>query len=231
MSLQVVGSYLFAMLGAPLVLWAMHSFALGFAGLGIELLGSSTNENPGIRVPSIMTSELAIHLPQIARIATRAFDLQRTRKQIYTENRNHIYTLAFYATGSELAAESLSTNAFCRAFTFLAAPSPETLDRALIGELCDHLAEMQSTGKQTAPLGTLTLDCDAMNHSGTLRAKRAELEQAVLSMPVTERLIYLLRDGEGYSEQRVGTLLGLRFDEVRFGLHQARLRLRELLAK
>jgi DNA-directed RNA polymerase specialized sigma24 family protein len=44
-------------------------------------------------------------------------------------------------------------------------------------------------------------------------------------------MIYLLHDAERYSETRIAYLLGLSEDEVRSGLHQARLRMRELLAK
>ena len=60
--------------------------------------------------------------------------------------------------------------------------------------------------------------------------KRVELECAVVELPPTERMIFLLHDVECCEHARIGRLLGLSEQESLVGLHQARLRLRELLA-
>jgi DNA-directed RNA polymerase specialized sigma24 family protein len=59
--------------------------------------------------------------------------------------------------------------------------------------------------------------------------KRVELELAVVQLPPTERMIFLLHDVERYDHSRISRILGLSEQESAYGLHQARLRLRELL--
>jgi len=59
---------------------------------------------------------------------------------------------------------------------------------------------------------------------------RVDLEAAVIQLPATEKLIFLMHDVERYDHDRVARLLGITERESRLGLHQARLRVRELLA-
>jgi RNA polymerase sigma-70 factor, ECF subfamily len=49
-------------------------------------------------------------------------------------------------------------------------------------------------------------------------------------LPATERMIFLMHDVEGYDHDRIARTIGLERDESVQGLHQARLRLRNLLA-
>jgi RNA polymerase sigma-70 factor, ECF subfamily len=51
-----------------------------------------------------------------------------------------------------------------------------------------------------------------------------------VQLPVTERLIFLLHDVESYEHSRIAKLIGISESESVYGLHQARLRMRELLA-
>jgi DNA-directed RNA polymerase specialized sigma24 family protein len=57
------------------------------------------------------------------------------------------------------------------------------------------------------------------------------LERAVVQLPPTEKMIFLMHDVESYDHARIARTLGLTDEESRVGLHQARLRMRELLAK
>jgi RNA polymerase sigma-70 factor (ECF subfamily) len=141
-------------------------------------------------------------------------------QDLYEDNRDRVYSLAFWMTYNELAAEELATATFCRAFTHTA-PDSETIDRALVAEL-----------RETAPLGSLSLNCrpaaQVLNVRRTM--KRPELERAVVSLPATERMIFLLHDVESYDHARIARTLGIAETESRQGLVQARLRMRELLA-
>lgn len=152
--------------------------------------------------------------------ATQAITSAQARK-VYEEKKHQIYSLAFWMTDNELEAEELSANVFRRAFRIATQPSTEVLDRALLAEL-----------RETQPLGTLTLHCNQANQvlGVRSRAKRIHLERAVVQLPAPERLIFLLHDVLGRYSAGIGRLLGLTEDEVRNGLHQARLRMRELLA-
>ena len=140
---------------------------------------------------------------------------------IYDKNCHRIYAVAFWMTDNELAAEEISGSAFRRAFARSANPSPEALDRALITEL-----------RELTPIGNLTLRCSDATEIVNARRNtlRVHLERAVVQLPPTERLIFLFHDAENFSHARIAHLLGITLAESQFGLHQARLRVRELLA-
>jgi len=140
---------------------------------------------------------------------------------IYDQNCHRVYAVAFWMTDNELAAEQLSGNVFQRAFARTANPSPEILDRALIAEL-----------RELAPIGILTLDCPNATEIVNARRNtmRVHLERAVVQLPPTERLIFLFHDVENYGHARVARLLGITEAESQLGLHQARMRVRELVA-
>ncbi|MGC2108851.1 MAG: sigma-70 family RNA polymerase sigma factor [Candidatus Korobacteraceae bacterium] len=146
---------------------------------------------------------------------------QTDHSEIYEQNRHRIYSLAFWMTDHELAAEELMTHTFCRAFGRSDTPSAEEIDRALIAELRQYMV-----------LGTLTLDCAPCERVLSVRRNvlRVDLERAVIQLPNTEKLIFLMRDVEGYDHERIARLLGISQAESHTGLHQARLRMRELLA-
>jgi RNA polymerase sigma-70 factor (ECF subfamily) len=158
---------------------------------------------------------LATYLPAVGEARVEAF------KQAYEENCHRIYALAFWMTDNELAAEELMKNTFCRAFASSPDPGTEMIDRALVREL-----------RELMPLGTLTLVCGRANEVRSLRrnVKRVHLECAVVQLPPTERMIFLMHDVERYDHGRIARTLGINQQESALGLHQARLRMRELLA-
>jgi DNA-directed RNA polymerase specialized sigma24 family protein len=51
-----------------------------------------------------------------------------------------------------------------------------------------------------------------------------------MQLPHTERMIFCMHDGDGYDHARIARTLGIGEDESRHGLHQARLRIRELVS-
>jgi RNA polymerase sigma-70 factor (ECF subfamily) len=159
---------------------------------------------------------LTAFLPTVAKTDARVYE------KVYEQNRHRVYALAFWMTDNELAAEELMRNVFCRVFAASAEMTAEAVDRALVIEL-----------REMAPLGPLTLECDTCEEVLNVRRNvlRCHLERAVVQLPWTERLIYLLHDGEGYDHRRVGRMLGLTVEESQYGLHQARTRLRQLLAR
>lgn len=144
------------------------------------------------------------------------------RKSIYEENRHRVYALAFWMTNSELEAEAVLEATFVRAFAEAANPTEEQIDNALIAILReDHL------------IGILTLNCadatEILNVRGN--TKRVHLELAVVELPATEKLIFLMHDVEGYSHARISRTLGVSTKDSKLGLHQARLKMRELVSK
>lgn len=141
---------------------------------------------------------------------------------VYQENRHRVYAIAFWMTDNELEAEELMKNSFLRAFASTAQPTAEQLDRALITEI-----------REIMPLGVLTIEEGVCNDTPSIRRNilRTHLERAVVQLPATERMIFLMHDVENYSHERIARNLGLDENESVQGLHQARLRLRRLLAE
>jgi len=144
-----------------------------------------------------------------------------TYQVAYDQNRHRVYSLAFWMTDNELAAEEMLGNTFRRAFAMNSEPTADAIDRALLTEI-----------RELMLVGPLTLECAVATKIADIRSntKRVHLERAVVQLPVTERLIYLLHDGEAYSQRHIAQMLGITEEECRNGLHQARLRLRELVA-
>lgn len=143
------------------------------------------------------------------------------RRATFDRNRHRVYSISFWMTGNELAAEDLMADAFRLAFSTNSASGPEEVDQALVAEL-----------RKTFDLPVFTLNCTPSTEVRNVRrnALRVELENAVLQLPATEKLIFLLHDVERYDHDGIARLLGITERESNFGLHQARLRLREILA-
>jgi DNA-directed RNA polymerase specialized sigma24 family protein len=125
-------------------------------------------------------------------------------------------------TDNELAAEELMIAGFCRAFAGTDEPSANDVDCALITELRQYIS-----------LGSLSLNCTPSDQVLCVRRNvlRVELERAVVELPETERLIFLMHDVEGYDHARISALLNITENESQQAVYQARLRIRELLTK
>jgi DNA-directed RNA polymerase specialized sigma24 family protein len=145
---------------------------------------------------------------------------QAQYSKIYEENSDRIYSLSFWMTDNELTAEKLSSCTFLRAFSRSHEPVREQIDRAFITEL-----------RELVPVGELTLNCDAQPcESIRGNIKRIHLERAVVQLPATEKLIFLMHDVENYKHDRIARLLGITEEDSRMGLHQARMQIRQLIA-
>lgn len=143
-------------------------------------------------------------------------------RRVYEQNRHRVYSLAFWMTDSELEAEDILENTFCRAFSSDTNPQSEDIDLALVAELRDRM-----------PLGEMTLECTPSEHVESVRKNtmRIHMERAVVQLPTTERLVFLMHDVERCDVPRIVRTLQLTDAEVRNALHQARLKMRELLAE
>jgi len=147
---------------------------------------------------------------------------RRDFRSIYETHRHRVYNLAFYATDNEMTAEEICGRVFCRAFTGNRDATAETIDDELVTVL-----------RETSPIGNLTLnDQRTYDRSSAVRenVKRVALERAVVGLPLTERLVFLLHDVEGYEHQRIARVLGISQQESIFGLHQARIAIRRTIA-
>lgn len=145
-------------------------------------------------------------------------------KAIYEANRHRVYSFAFWMTDSELVAEHISERTFLRAFSLSDEPSQETIDKALLREL---------RNEASVSLEPLQLRCAVVTETSGVRrnTKRVELERAIVQLPHTERMIFCMHDGDGYDHARIASTLNISEEESKQGLHQARLRIRELVSE
>lgn len=151
-----------------------------------------------------------------------ASDLQR---DVYDSHRHRVFSLAFYMTGNELEAENILTGTFVAAFRGTSVPRAEHVDAALIGELRQRF----TLGANDAP-AELKAVSGATADLGGKNVRRTDLEEAIQTLPATERLLFLLRDVEGYSAAAIAQLLEMPEAKVQRGLFSARIRLRGALS-
>jgi RNA polymerase sigma-70 factor (ECF subfamily) len=144
------------------------------------------------------------------------------RREAYDRDSHKVYAIAFWMTGNELAAEDLMAETFRSAFSETVAPTEGEVDQALVQQL-----------RKEFQLPVFTLACQPSIEVKNVRQNtlRVELERAVIELPATEKLIFIMHDIERYDHERITRLLGITERESRLGLHQARLRVRELLSK
>lgn len=74
-------------------------------------------------------------------------------------------------------------------------------------------------------------DSSDVNYLSARHELRAELEQAIAKLPEEYRMIFVLRDVDGLSNQEVGEVLHLSVPAVKSRLHRSRLMLRKRLQK
>ncbi len=157
------------------------------------------------------------------------------QRDIFNSHRHHVYSVAYYMTGNELEAEKILESSFVRAFQAAAETSKtkaadakpwiEQIDRALLAEL---MRRFTLAPPPTADQTPGTADTFAAGPIGNVR--RTDLEEVIWGLADAERLLFLLRDVEGYSPERIAELLGWPLPTVRTTLLMARLHLRQQLS-
>ena len=170
-------------------------------------------------IPQIST----VRIVASRHLKEEATDVQR---DVYDSHRHRAFALAFYMTGNELEAEEILTRAFVQAFRVTNEPQSRDVDAALIEELRQRFPLGQNDPQiSVSPEVSLKFDLDNQN------VRRTDLEEAIHTLPAMERLLFLLRDVEGYSPATISQLMEIPESQVRRTLFSARIRLRRELAK
>ena len=163
----------------------------------------------------------AIKVVASRRLEDQASDVQR---DVYDSHRHRVFALAFYMTGNELEAENILAGTFITAFRTEHVPQAVHVDSALIGELRQRFPLGASDAVDLKAVAGTQADLAGKN------VRRTDLEEAIQTLPATERLLFLLRDVEGYSLTAIAQLLDMPESQVQRGLFSARIRLRGALA-
>ena len=145
------------------------------------------------------------------------------RRDVFETHRHRIFALAVYMTGDERVAEELLGDTFIEALRANPSPDGMAIDLAFLAQL-----------RKLMPVGECVLTLNDVSLNTPMRTQnvlRTELESALLGLPATERLIYLLRDVESYLPERIAIFLSLTERQVKLALMTARLKLREILSE
>lgn len=143
-------------------------------------------------------------------------------REIYEKQCRRIYSLALWMTNNKTAAQHLVSRTFLRALAFSGRADTEEIDQAFLAEVSELTPVEAPALDVTAAPGRNRID-------GNI--KQVHIERAVAQLPATERLIFLLHDVDGYDQRRISRLLRFSKDQVLVGLHRARMRIRELVAR
>jgi RNA polymerase sigma-70 factor (ECF subfamily) len=175
----------------------------------------------------LLEFEAIIHRNPVKTVACRQVTLQEVdaQRDVYDSHRHRVFALAFYMTGNELEAEEILTGTFVQAFRTETVPQAEHVDAALIEELRQRFPLSEHEPAAAVIRGLIP----ASGLSGQ-NVRRTDLEEGIQTLPATERLLFLLRDVEGYSPAAISELLKIPESQVQRSLFSARIRLRQTFA-
>ena len=145
---------------------------------------------------------------------------EELQRDVYESHRHRTFSLAFYMTGNELEAEEILATTFIRAFQQNENPDGFAVDSALVGQLDERFPIRKEVAPPAITQGTGISQRNVC---------RPELEIAVGKLPPNERLLFLLRDVEGYAPDLIARLLDITEAQVVRTCFAARLRLRQIL--
>lgn len=148
--------------------------------------------------------------------------LEHRQRDVYETHKHRAYAVAYYMMGNEIEADEVTQGAFIRAFRHAEEPDGNCVDRSLVSELRERLPVDEQAAPAEAESG-LTL--------GGRNIKRTDMEEALRELPANERMVFLLRDVEGYDADRVAALLDVPRQQVERTLFSARIRMRSELAR
>jgi RNA polymerase sigma-70 factor (ECF subfamily) len=148
--------------------------------------------------------------------------LEQQQRDVYESHRHRAFSLAFYMTGNEIEAEEILATTFVRAFQAQERPDGFAVDSALVQELSQRFPLQQVEAPAVIVQGA------AANQRNV---RRSDLEVAVRNLPANERLLFLLRDVEGYAPAMISRLLNIPESQVQRACFSARIRLCQLLAE
>ncbi|HEX5234875.1 MAG TPA: sigma-70 family RNA polymerase sigma factor [Silvibacterium sp.] len=167
--------------------------------------------------------------PRIVALRQAKQSAEARQRDLYDSHRHRTFALAYYMTGNELEAEQILTSTFVEALSAVEEPTRDDVDSALLQQLRQRFPLRPETSTALSPVSA-----DSAASSGELadrNVKRTDLEEAIQELPPVERLLFLLRDVEGYTSAAIAQLLKWPEPQVQRTLFAARLHMRRILAQ
>ena len=147
---------------------------------------------------------------------------EQQQRDVYESHRHRTFSVAFYMTGNEMEAEEILATTFIRAFQQNEQPDGFAVDSALVSELSERFPLQREEPAAVVSQGP------GLSHRNV---RRPDLEAAVRNLPAGERLLFLLRDVEGYAPAMIARLLDMPEAQVQRVCLSARIRLCQVLAE
>ena len=145
---------------------------------------------------------------------------QQRQRDVFESHRHRVFAVGYYMTANEIEAEQILTDTFLHAFENQKEPDAGGIDRALLRELESRFS-LQPCEPAIADRSLLL---------ARVAARRTDMEEALGVLPPAERLIFLLKDVEGYPVSRIAELLETSERDIQRQLFSARIRLRNEMA-
>jgi RNA polymerase sigma-70 factor (ECF subfamily) len=165
--------------------------------------------------------------PQTIASQSAGQTLDQLRRDVYDSHRHRAFALAFYMTGNEMEAEQILIRTFTRVFSSAAVPDGAAVDASLFSELRQAGVLPDCAPQESAP-PPVVRDGQSVSSEGI---RRTDLEEALRQLPPNLRMVFLLRDVEGYAPDAIAGLMGCPEEEVRRTVVHARLQLRLAVAR
>jgi RNA polymerase sigma-70 factor (ECF subfamily) len=155
-------------------------------------------------------------------VASESLKLSAEQRQrdVFETHRHRVFAVSYYMTANEVEAEHILADTFVNAFARQQEPDAAGVDRALLAQLERRFS--------LAPTEAAVPDADLILVRASTR--RIDMEEALRVLPPAERLVFLLKDVEGYNAGKIAGLLDRPEREVLRTLFSARIRMRNALA-
>ena len=157
---------------------------------------------------------------QIVASESQKLSVEQRQRDVYESHRHRVFAVGYYMTSNEIEAEGILTDTFVHAFNKQPEPDAHGVDCALVGELEKRFSLAPEPSAQIDPFA-------AMSRTSV---RRTDMEEALRLLPPSERLVFLLRDVEGYPAAKIAPLVSLSESEVQRMLMSARIRMRNAIA-
>ena len=161
---------------------------------------------------------------------------------------NRIFTFGLKMCGQLQDAEDIAQDTFLNAFRYLNGFREETKLKNWLFKLAATACIRKRRKKKCEPDRELSLESSFMNSDGTvetydipdwsdepsnkvLQAEMKEvIDHSIQTLPHKYKLVFNLRDIEGFSTKETAEILGISIESVKTRLHRARLALREKIS-
>ncbi len=158
---------------------------------------------------------------------------------------DRIFTFGLKMCGQLQDAEDITQDTFLNAFRYLKDFREETKLKNWLFKLASTACIRKRRKKKCEPDRELSLESSFMNQNGTLetydipdwsdepsnKVLQAEMKEvidhSIQTLPHKYKLVFNLRDIEGFSTKETAEILGISIESVKTRLHRARLALRE----